>query len=205
MKLIVGLGNPGEKYANVRHNLGFMVVDELVKKLDVGSGKLDFEVRSWKFENKFKSEILRFAQNDKGGVMLVKPQTYMNNSGLAVKLLTTYYNLQPVDIIVIHDELDLPLGKIKVRMGGAAAGHHGVESIIKALDTDQFIRVRLGIGNIKTQLAERKREHVNAEKFVLEPFMHSEKSQVKHMLKQAIKALDLLLAKDLTTAQNQFN
>lgn len=192
MKLIVGLGNPGEKYAKVRHNLGFMAIDKLV----VGS---KYQVL-WEDNKKFKA--LTGKAND---LILAKPQTYMNNSGLAVKLLSTAYSLQTTDIIVVHDELDLPLGKIKVRLGGAAAGHHGVESIIKDLNTDQFIRVRLGIGNLKTQSAEHKGAHVSAEKFVLEPFMHSEKSKVKHMIKQAVKALEILLEKDLETAQNQFN
>lgn len=199
MKLIVGLGNPGAKYSKVRHNLGFMVVDELVKKMEGGE---------WKMEEKFKSEILlrQLAdQNDNEVVMVAKPQTYMNNSGLAVKLLTTYYQLPPTDVIIVHDELDLPLGKIKVRLGGAAAGHHGVESIIKALDNDQFIRVRLGIGNLRTQSAEHGSAHIDTNHFVLEPFMASEKSKVKHMLKQAVKALDLLLEQGLKKAQNQFN
>lgn len=197
MKMVVGLGNPGEKYSKIRHNLGFMAVDELAKRVKGQGG-------SWKFEQKFKSEILTFTLNA-SPLTLVKPQTYMNNSGLAVKLLSTTYNLPPTNIIVIHDELDLPLGKIKVRIGGAAAGHHGVESIISHLGTDQFIRVRLGIGNLKTQSAEHKKVHVSAERFVLEPFMHSEKSQVKHMLKKAVKALEILLEKGLTEAQNQFN
>lgn len=210
MKLIVGLGNPGEKYAKVRHNLGFMVVDEWVKRLDVGGRKLENEVGNWKLENKFKSYILRFAQND-SQLILAKPQTFMNNSGMAVSLLTTYYKLlasrsEPsTDLIVIHDDLDLPLGKIKVRLGGAAAGHHGVESIISGLGTDKFIRIRLGIGNLKTQSSEHKKVHVSAEKFVLEPFIHSEKSQVKHMIKQALKALEILLDRGLVEAQNQFN
>lgn len=199
MKLLVGLGNPGEKYDKVRHNLGFMAIDELAKELRVHG--------SWLMESKFKSEIIKIheLQTHNQELLLAKPQTYMNNSGLAVKLLSTTYNLPPTNIIVIHDELDLPLGKIKVRLGGAAAGHHGVESIIKSLGTDQFIRVRLGIGNLKTQSAEHKKVHVSAEKFVLEPFMHSEKSQVKHMLKKAVKALEILLEKGLTEAQNQFN
>lgn len=191
MKLVVGLGNPGEKYAKVRHNLGFMALEEFRRKGDFGG---------WGIEEKFKSEIIK-----KDQIILARPQTYMNNSGLAVQLLTTFYKLQPADVIVVYDELDLPLGKIKVRMGGAAAGHHGVESIIKELDTDKFIRVRLGIGNLKTQSSEHKAAHVSAEKFVLKPFIHSEKAPVKHMLKQAVKALDLLLEKGLEKAQSQFN
>lgn len=191
MKLIVGLGNPGEKYIGVRHNLGFMALDEFRRKGDWGD---------WGTEGKFKSEIVK-----KDEIILVRPQTYMNNSGMAVRLLADYYKIEPADVVIIHDELDLPLGKIKVRIGGAGAGHHGVESIIQELGTDKFIRVRLGIGNLKTKSAERKAVHVSAEKFVLEPFMHSEKSQVKHMLKQAVKALQILLDKGLEKAQNQFN
>lgn len=197
MKLIVGLGNPGEKYAGVRHNLGFVVVDELVDRLQ-GTGD------SWKKNEKLKSEICNL-KTETCNLILAKPQTYMNNSGLAIKLLTTYYKLPATDVIVIHDELDLPLGKIKVRIGGAAAGHHGVESIIAALGTDQFIRVRLGIGNLRTQSGEHKGQSVSAEKFVLEPFVPREKPQVKHMIKQALKALDLLLEKGLEKAQNQYN
>lgn len=192
MKLVVGLGNPGDKYAKVRHNLGFMVVDKYVLSIM-------YQVL-WEKNEKLKSEIIK-----QKGLILAKPQTYMNNSGLAVKLLTTYYKIHTTDIVVIHDELDLPLGKIKVRMGGAAAGHHGVESIISCLGTDQFVRIRLGIGNLKTQSAEHKAAHVSAEKFVLEPFMRSEKSAVKHMIKQAVQALEILLEKDLKSAQNQCN
>lgn len=200
MKIIVGLGNPGEKYIKTRHNLGFEVVDELVKKLDGGKWKIGVEDGSWKMEKKFKAELIK-AQD----LILAKPQTYMNQSGLAVKLLTTYYKLPTTDLIVIHDDLDLPLGKIKVRMGGAAAGHHGVESVIEKLGTDQFIRVRLGIGNLRTQSSERGGAHLNIEHYVLESFMPNEKSKVKHMIKQALSALDLLLEKGLATAQNQFN
>lgn len=193
MKLIVGLGNPGEKYTGVRHNLGFEVVDELVNRLQ-GAGD------SWKYNEKFKAEIIKV-----GDLILARPQTYMNNSGLAVKLLATYYKILTTDIIVIHDELDLPLGKIKVRLGGAAAGHHGVESVINSLGSDQFIRVRLGIGNLKTQSAEHKKVHVSAEKFVLEAFMPKEHTKVKHMIQQASKALEILLEKGLDVAQNQYN
>lgn len=198
MKLIVGLGNPGEKYSKVRHNLGFMVVDGYTKKCLPSTDYGKF----WEYENKFKSEVGRLKTED---VLLAKPQTYMNNSGLAVRLLTTYYKLPATDLIVTYDDLDLPLGKIKVRMGGSGAGHHGVESIIDVLGTDKFIRVRLGIGNLLTKSSERKQVHVDTNKFVLEPFMHSEKPKVKHMIKQAVKALEILLNKGLPAAQNQFN
>ena len=195
MKLIIGLGNPGDKYNGVRHNLGFMAVDELAKKMDNGQ---------WTMDKKLKSEIFNF-QFSIFNCLLVKPQTYMNNSGMAVALVAKYYKILPEDIIIVYDELDLPLGKIKVRMGGAAAGHHGVESIIEALGTDKFIRVRLGIGNLKTQSAEHGTQHVDTNHFVLESFMHSEKSKVKHMLKTAMKALEILLEDGLEKAQAQFN
>lgn len=172
MKLVVGLGNPGEKYSKVRHNLGFMVLDALAD--------------SWEDNKKLKSLIAK-----KDDLIFVKPKTYMNNSGLAVKLLTTYYKIPATDLIVVHDDLDLMLGQIKVRTGGSAAGHHGVESIISALGTDQFTRVRLGIGNQKSHSGEHHRVHFEAEKFVLEPFEPSEKPQVKHMIKQAVDMLML--------------
>lgn len=200
MKLIIGLGNPGEKYINTRHNLGFEVVGNLGKKLDQ---------RDWKLENKFKAEILKqveyAGQDDGEHLVLVKPQTYMNNSGMAVKLVADYFKVKPEDIIIIHDDLDLMLGKIKVRLGGAAGGHHGVESIINAIGSDQFIRVRLGIGNLKSHSGEHKRVAFNAEHFVTEEFLPIEHSKVKHMLKQAVGALELLLEKGLEVAQNQFN
>ncbi len=200
MKLIIGLGNPGEAHTKTRHNLGFLVVDGLVKKLMV-NGK-------WSMVNKLKSEIFE-ANYEQSTVnhklILAKPQTYMNNSGMAVKLLVDYYKISPEDVIIIHDELDLPLGKIKVRRGGAAAGHHGVESIIKSLNDDKFIRVRLGIGNLKTQSAEHGTQHIDTNHFVLEPFMASEKSKLKHMLKQAVQAVELVINEGLEKAQNQFN
>jgi PTH1 family peptidyl-tRNA hydrolase len=191
MKIIVGLGNPEDKYSDTRHNLGFEILDELVRKLNLDQ---------WSKEDKFKSEVIKSEE-----LILVKPQTYMNKSGIAVSLIASYYKIDPEEIVIIHDELDLPLGKIKVRIGGSAAGHHGVESIIEALKSDKFIRIRLGIGNLRTQSAEHKGQTLSAEKFVLEPFMHGEKSKVKHMTKQALKALDILIEKGLFEAQNQFN
>lgn len=191
MKLVVGLGNPEDKYAGTRHNLGFEVLDELTKK---------FNLVDWAKDDNFKSELIKSEQ-----LILVKPQTFVNKSGLAVSELANFYKVISEDIIVIHDELDLTLGKIKVRLGGAAAGHHGVESIINSLGTDQFIRVRLGIGNLRSQSGEHKAIHFNAEHFVLEPFMPNERSKIKHMIKQATQAIEILLQKGLTEAQNQFN
>lgn len=167
MKLIVGLGNPGDEYKNSRHNLGFMVLDNYVSSIM-------YQVL-WEDNKKLKSQIIK---TDKA--IFVKPKTFMNNSGEAVKLLTTYYKLPTTDLIVVYDELDLPLGKIRARTGGGAAGHHGVESVIEILGTDQFKRIRLGIGPAKG----------SPEKFVLEPFMPSEKTKVKKMIQEAVSAID---------------
>lgn len=194
MKLLVGLGNPGEGYQDTRHNLGFTVLDEYAKK------HLGPQI-SWREDKKFKAEILKLS-ND---LWLVKPQTFMNNSGIALFSLTTYYKLSTADLVIIHDDLDLPLGKIKIRLGGAAGGHHGVESIIDTLKSDKFIRVRLGIGNLHVQRSERSRQHVDVEHFVLEEFIGNEKPKVKQMIKQSIAALELLLEKGLEAAQNQYN
>lgn len=181
MKLIIGLGNPGDKYKGTRHNLGFAVLDELSKKMDGGE---------WKLDKKFKSEILKINE-----LLLIKPQTFMNDSGLAVKFFADYYKILVEDIIIIHDDVDIILGKIKVRMGGSGAGHHGVESVIKSLGDDKFTRVRLGIGEGKK----------NIEEFVLETFLPDERSKVKHMIKTAISAVGLILEQGLEKAQNQFN
>lgn len=197
MKLVVGLGNPGEKYQGVRHNLGFMVVGALVKKLlPVKKSENFFQYDQW-----LESEV-GLIQKD---VLLVKPQTYMNNSGRAVDLLSARFKFKTADLIIIHDELDLPLGKIKVKIGGSGAGHNGVESIIKTMGTDQFIRVRLGIGNLKSHSGEHKRISFDADKFVLEPFTGGEKSKVKHLIKRGVWAIELLLKEGLEKAQNQFN
>ena len=179
MKLIVGLGNPGERYNKTRHNLGFLLLEEYAKK------KMGPKI-IWELDKKLNSEILKLDKN----LWLVKPQTFMNNSGQAVKALV---------------DLDLILGKIKLRQGGGTSGHKGVESILKALGSEQFIRLRLGIGNEKSHLGEHKRITFNAAKFVLEPFMPNERSKIKHITKGAIGAMDLLLEKGLEAVQNQYN
>jgi peptidyl-tRNA hydrolase, PTH1 family len=194
VKVIVGLGNPGEKYFGTRHNLGFMVLDEYAQK------HLDANL-SWDNNSKVQGEVIKISDE----VMLVKPNTFMNNSGLCVKNILNFYKLDPQDLIVVYDELDLPLGQIKIRLGGAAAGHHGVESIINTINNDKFLRIRLGIGNRHTIEGEHGKHHLEADKYVIDTFPRGEKSKVKHMLKQSVKALDLLLDKGYEAAQNQFN
>lgn len=191
MYLIVGLGNPGDKFINTRHNLGFEVVDYLRRKM---------ELPEFSKEDKFKAEIAKNSD-----LILAKPLTFMNLSGMAVQPLATFYKIEPEHIIVVHDELDLPLGHIKIRVGGSDAGHHGVESVIKMLGSEKFIRVRLGIGTWHAISGEHKHASFNAEKFVVEYFLDNEKSKVKAMVKRATKAVETILGKGVESAQNQFN
>lgn len=173
MKLIIGLGNPGEKYQNTRHNLGFMVVDELARKM------LSLAKTKWIENKKFNSLII----NCQLSIIFVKPQTMMNASGFAVAKMANFYKVKSEDIWVVHDDVDLPLGKIKIRLGGAAGGHHGVESIIQQLGTDKFVRFRLGIGHPgrgNDKLVER---------YVLQGFSFHETNRVRQMIKKAIQAM----------------
>lgn len=191
MKLIVGLGNPGEKYIGTRHNLGFLVLDEYIKKHNLGT---------WNLQPKLKSEVIQTPD-----VLFARPQTHMNKSGLAIQAISAYFKIKPKDIIIAYDELDLPLGHIKIRLGGAAAGHHGVESIIEALSSDKFTRLRLGIGTEKALSGEHKAISFSAERFVLEPFTQKERSELKHLVKRALEAIKICLNESVQTAQNQFN
>lgn len=201
MKLIVGLGNPGEKYAKTRHNLGFMVVEKLLKNI------LSVDQTAWSEERKLKSEI---ALVDYRGVRLIlaKPQTYMNNSGMAVRLIAEYYKVLPEDIWIAYDDLDLPVGAMKIRFGGAAGGHHGVESILSALGTDQFWRFRFGIGLPHGSDSERShtpRPTGSVEEYVLGTFGPQDHNKVREMIKSGAEAMEVALTKDLQTAQNRFN
>lgn len=197
MYLVIGLGNPGEKFKNTRHNLGFEVVDLLARKL----GKREKgEGGSWDRQEKFKAEIIKA-----DGLILIKPLTFMNLSGMAVSAVAQYFKIKPEEIIVIHDELDLPLGHIKIRTGGSDAGHHGIESVIKILGTEKFIRVRLGISNWHAISGEHKHASFNAEKFVVENFLPNEKSKAKAMVKRALKAVEAILKLGVEKAQSQYN
>lgn len=201
MKLIVGLGNPGDKYESTRHNLGFMVLDHLLK--DLTSSKED-----WSKDEKLKSEIYTLEYQPKSGksekIILAKPLTYMNNSGMAVSLIAKYYKIAPIDIWIIHDELDLPLGTMKLRFGGATAGHHGLDSILPALGTDKFWRFRIGIGTSKNH-DKMARHKFNGQDYVLKGFALNEKSTARSEIKRGVKALIEALEKGIESAQNQFN
>ena len=176
MKLLAGLGNPGRRYLYSRHNFGFMVLDALA-----GGA-----VSGWRLHSKSNSLLTKLNSN----VLLAKPQTLMNASGLALAKLASYYKIKPKDIWVVHDELDLPLGQVKVKTGGGSAGHRGVESIVEQLGGADFVRFRLGIGHPKQngQLEE---------DYVLGHFTDEEKPLVEEVLKMTVGSIEAALAKGL--------
>ncbi len=203
MKLIVGLGNPGEKYEKTRHNMGFMVLEQFLKDYE-SVGKT-----AWENTPKFKSDIAEFEWKPKVGkaekVILVKPKTYMNNSGMAVNLIASYYKISPDDIWIIHDELDLPMGTMKIRLGGSSAGQNGVESIMQTLKTEKFWRFRMGIGLSHNHDKMSKHVIPNAEDYVLGNFTPTERKKAKVLIKRGAQALETALEEDLGKAMNQFN
>lgn len=202
MKLIVGLGNPGPKYESTRHNVGFQVIDHLLKDLQ------PVEKSNWKKSDKFNSEIYTLEYKPKVGqlekVILAKPLTYMNRSGEAVSKIARFYKISPKDIWVIHDELDLPLEAMKIRNGGSAAGHHGVENIIAGLKSDKFWRFRMGIG-AKSSRFEKFKKKIKGGDLVLNEFRGSEAAKVRTMTKKGSKALQMALERGIESSQNQFN
>lgn len=196
MKLIVGLGNPGDKYAATRHNIGFMVADRLAR--EIGRTTL-----SWKEEDKHKALVAKA-----GDVLLVKPLTFMNNVGISVKSLVDYYKIFPEDVWVIHDDIDLPLGKVRIRVGGGSAGHHGIDSILKYLKTDKFVRFRLGVGRGMKSTGptmDKNLHHRRVIDFVLSHFRQHEAGEFKHLVKHGVDAVRLALEKGLDRAMNRFN
>lgn len=196
MKMIVGLGNPGVDYEDTRHNIGFMVIDKLAR--EIGRDAL-----AWVEDTKRLAYVAKV-----GDVLLVKPVTFMNNSGEAVKKLVELNKLKPSDIWVIHDDLDLPVGKIRIRERGGTAGHNGVESIMNHLGTDKFLRFRLGIGRGKEDLkkgTDQNMGHRNVITFVLSRFTQSEAGDLKKLIKRAVEAIRMTLVDGVDKTMNRFN
>ena len=199
MILIIGLGNPGIKYENTRHNIGFAIIDNLQSTINNFS--------DWKQEKKLLAKISN-GKIDKEKIILTKPQTFMNNSGVSVKKIIRNWktSLQKVaksnreikNLIVIHDDVDLPLGKIKIVKNRGAGGHKGVQSIINELKTKNFIRIRIGI---KPKIKKLK----NVEKFVLQKFNEEEKKIVKKITEKACQAIDLIINQGIKKAMNNYN
>ena len=196
MKLIVGIGNPGAEYESTRHNIGFMVIDKLAREL--GTATIN-----WDHSTKHKGLFAKV-----GDVLLVKPLTYVNNSGISVKSIVDFYTLAPADVWVIHDDMDLPLGKIRIRTGGASAGHHGVDSIMQHLKTDKFVRFRLGIGRSKESSGRNENKnlhHRSVIHFVLSRFTWHEGGAFKHLVKHGMEAVKIALLDGIDKAMNRFN
>ena len=186
MKLIVGLGNPGIEYQFTPHNLGFLTIDRIANNFGLG------------IRNRQCRALTARAEIAEQPVLLAKPETYMNLSGLAVRDLLAKYKLSASsDLILIYDELDLPLGTIRIRLRGSSAGHNGVESVMGALGTQDFLRIRLGIAP--------ERKVADEVKFVLTPFRKRELQQVDQVLDTAVEAVKVILTEGPETAMNRFN
>lgn len=184
--LVVGLGNPGPTYAATRHNIGAMVIDSIAAQ---NSDKL----------SRHKRALADVCETRIAGIqtILAKPLSYMNESGGPVKALASFYKIAPDHIIVLHDELDIPLAAIRVKLGGGDNGHNGLKSIRNSLDTGDWYRIRLGIGRPPGQQ--------DAADFVLRSFGSSEASEVSLLISQSSEALTCLLTQGLDVAQNFYN
>lgn len=182
--LVVGLGNPGPQYAKTRHNVGFMVADLLAARIGA----------AFSVHKKSGAEIVTGRLGGRR-VVLAKPRTYMNESGRQVGPLAKFYSVPPPDIVVVHDELDIAFGKIRLKLGGGEGGHNGLRSVANALGTKDFQRVRIGIG--------RPPGRKDPAAFVLEPFNAQERDAVSTICELAADATELLVDIGLETAQNR--
>lgn len=191
MKLIIGLGNPGKKYEKTWHNLGFLAVENLQK---------EFSFEKFKNNKKLQAEIA-IGKIGYEKIILAKPQTLMNNSGIAVATLTKYYKIPLESIIVIHDDIDLPLGTIRIVRNSSAGGHNGVKSIIEKLKSPDFIRLKIGV---KTSRLKK----VPAPDYVLEKFnppAGGQSKKVKEVIKKTASVVETIISDSLNKAMNDFN
>ncbi len=184
MKLIVGLGNPGKEYDKTRHNVGFMVMDRLADVLNVS---IDMK--------KFKGEYTKLKYQGED-VILLKPMTYMNNSGESVIQVMNYFKIDVDDLLVIYDDMDMPVGKLRLRESGSAGGHNGVKSLIAHVGTQSFKRIRVGID---------KHPHIKVIDYVLGKFTKDEQPLIDEGIENAVKAVEVFLQKDFVAAMNGFN
>ena len=185
MKIIVGLGNPGRKYEHTRHNAGFMAVDDLARSL-----RLELSLEKC-------HALLGKGALGAEKVVLAKPQTYMNDSGRSVAALLKDAYATPSDLIILHDELDLAAGVVRVKIGGGHGGHNGLRSIIEYLGTADFVRVRIGVG--------RPVPGMDTADYVLSPFLAEEREAALAAVISAAEAVRIIVAGGVTKAMNQFN
>ena len=184
--MIVGLGNPGKDYEKTRHNVGFRVTD-------LGSGQLKTKIDRLKFQ-----ALTRLVNYNGMKVLLVQPQTYMNASGAAVSALASYYKVKPERILVIFDDISLPVGRIRVRKDGSAGGHNGIKSIIQSLGTDQFPRVKVGVGA-------KPHPDYDLADWVLSKFSAQEEKDLAPALDHAAQAALMVLGQGTEKAASAFN
>ena len=184
--LLVCLGNPGKEYENTRHNIGFMAADELARREGVKVNKLRYRALT--------GEVRAGGQR----VLVLKPQTYMNLSGEAVKLAGGFYKIPPDHVLVVSDDVALPLGKLRIRAGGSAGGHNGLKNIIAHLGTEQFPRIRVGVGAP---------EHPEFEMidWVIWKFSQQERKLADEAVKRAVDAALCVMEQGIQEAQNRFN
>lgn len=183
MKLVIGLGNPGLKYAHNRHNVGFMVIDELLRRCLATTTR------------KFKGEMTR-VELERASAVLLKPMTYMNLSGESVGACARYYDVDPEHAIVIHDELDLPFGEVRIKRGGGHAGHNGLRSIFQHYAPGDFPRVRIGIG---------RPQHGSPSDWVLSDFGPEERIELDDVIQVAATATSAIVREGVTAAMNANN
>ncbi len=188
MKVIAGLGNPGAEYANTPHSIGFEVVDALARSLGA----------SWRPSSSFGGEL---AQGMLGSVkvLLVKPQTFMNLSGDCVAPAVKYHNANPSeDLLVVSDDIDLPVGKMRIRKGGSAGGHNGLRSVMERTGTADFVRLRLGVGRDA-------RDRANVVGHVLGKFSAADRATMDEVVAKAVEAIETIELANLETAMNRYN
>ena len=181
MTVLVGLGNPGRNYSDTKHNFGFWVLDKFAEK------------RSLKFQAG-KGDYLLVKSND---IALVKPTTYMNNSGMAVVDYCRYFQNTPEELLVVYDDIDLPLGTLRFKPSGGSGGHKGMESIIYQLESEDFNRLRIGISA--------ENEMGPSERYVLSPFPKDWKEKINEMIEKACDGIDYFLTHDMKETMNKFN
>lgn len=191
MKLIIGLGNPGKKYERTWHNLGWLALDALA----------DFcETPKFKKSAKFQAEITEIAINGEK-IILAKPQTFMNLSGDSVSIIAKFHKIKPQDIIIIHDDIDLSLGRLRISQNSASGGHNGIKSIIEKLGTKDFIRIRIGCKS----LDDNKLKNIETADYVLTNWSQQEKTLVEEQTKKAGEAALAIIEFGRELATNQYN
>jgi len=185
MKIIVGLGNPGREYAQTKHNVGFMLVDALAEKLGIADWQSKFDA------------LIAEGRMGTEKILLVKPQTYMNESGRAVGPLMNWYKLMPEQLIVAHDDMDIPAGTIRIRKKGSAGGHNGIKSVLAHVGDENFSRVRIGIG--------RPLPGWTVINHVLAPFQEEDVPKIKEAIQYLLPAVECIVTEDTDKAMNLYN